>query len=80
MRLSEKVILVTGPAHAGAFTLNANGTFSYSHDGSESASDVLNFSVDDGHPQLAALIAADEAVAVQGAGFLNEADLVKVVK
>ena len=36
------VSLVTGPTQAAAFTLNADGTFSYTHNGSENFSDSLH--------------------------------------
>jgi len=40
-------ILVTGPAN-GTLTLNANGTFSYTHNGSETTSDSFTYKVNDG--------------------------------
>lgn len=46
--------LVSGPSHGG-LTLAANGTFSYSHDGSETTSDSFVYEVcDDGAPSLCA--------------------------
>ncbi len=39
--------LVTGPAH-GALTLNADGTFSYTHDGSETTADSFSYRANDG--------------------------------
>ena len=40
-------LLVTGPAH-GTLTLNANGTFSYTHDGSETTTDSFTYKPNDG--------------------------------
>ncbi|MBB2494787.1 retention module-containing protein, partial [Aquipseudomonas ullengensis] len=39
--------LVTGPTN-GSLTLNANGTFSYTHNGSETTSDSFTYKVNDG--------------------------------
>ncbi|HEY3052840.1 MAG TPA: Ig-like domain-containing protein [Thermoanaerobaculia bacterium] len=41
-------ILVSGPAHASSFTLNANGSFTYVHDGSETTSDSFTYRANDG--------------------------------
>ncbi|MCI0537665.1 MAG: tandem-95 repeat protein [Verrucomicrobiales bacterium] len=42
-------LIVTPPAHHnGVFTLNANGTFTYVHDGSETTSDSLTYKPNDG--------------------------------
>ncbi|HYI11937.1 MAG TPA: Ig-like domain-containing protein [Thermoanaerobaculia bacterium] len=41
-------ILVTGPANASSFTLNADGTFTYVHDGSETTSDSFTYKANDG--------------------------------
>jgi len=41
-------ILVTGPTHASSFTLNANGSFNYVHDGSETTSDSFTYRASDG--------------------------------
>ncbi|WP_353176145.1 midcut-by-XrtH protein [Delftia acidovorans] len=40
-------VLVTAPAH-GTLTLNANGTFSYTHNGSETTSDSFTYRASDG--------------------------------
>jgi len=40
--------LVTGPAHASSFTFNANGSFNYVHDGSETTSDSFTYKANDG--------------------------------
>src|SRR5439155_2624408 len=42
------VAVGTGPAHASSFTLNPDGTFSYTHDGTESFSDSFTYTVFDG--------------------------------
>ena len=41
-------ILVSGPAHASSFTLNADGSFSYVHDGSEPTTDSFTYRANDG--------------------------------
>ncbi|HYI11114.1 MAG TPA: Ig-like domain-containing protein [Thermoanaerobaculia bacterium] len=41
-------VLVSGPAHASSFTLNADGTFTYVHDGSGTTSDSFTYKVNDG--------------------------------
>jgi VCBS repeat-containing protein len=41
-------VVATGPAHASAFTLNANGSFSYTHDGTDSGNDSFTFTGNDG--------------------------------
>ena len=40
--------LVDGPLYESAFTFNADGSFSYTHDGSENHSDSFTFKVSDG--------------------------------
>jgi len=41
-------VLVSGPSHASSFTLNANGSFTYVHDGSETTSDSFTYRANDG--------------------------------
>jgi VCBS repeat-containing protein len=41
-------VLVSGPAHASSFVLNANGSFSYVHDGSETLTDSFTYRANDG--------------------------------
>jgi VCBS repeat-containing protein len=41
-------VLVTGPANASSFTLNADGSFTYSHNGSETSSDSFTYKANDG--------------------------------
>lgn len=40
--------LATGPSNAASFTLNADGTFSYIHDGSETTTDSFDYRANDG--------------------------------
>lgn len=42
------VSLVSGPAHAASFTLNADGSFQYTHNGSETTADSFTYRVSDG--------------------------------
>ncbi len=44
---SLTAVLVSGPAH-GSLTLNANGSFTYIHDGSETTSDSFSYKANDG--------------------------------
>ncbi|MFC1933482.1 Ig-like domain-containing protein, partial [Chloroflexota bacterium] len=41
-------VLVDGPDHAASFTLNADGSFNYTHDGSETTSDKFTYKANDG--------------------------------
>ncbi|HEX2254764.1 MAG TPA: IPTL-CTERM sorting domain-containing protein [Thermoanaerobaculia bacterium] len=45
---SLSAVLVTGPTHASSFTLSADGSFSYEHDGSETLSDSFTYRANDG--------------------------------
>jgi len=42
------VTLVSGPANASSFTLNADGSFTYVHDGSETTGDSFTYQISDG--------------------------------
>jgi VCBS repeat-containing protein len=78
-------VLVSGPAHASSFTLNADGSFSYTHDGSETTSDSFTYQANDGanasntatvtitvNPVDDPPVAADDAYAVDEGGILIE--------
>ena len=41
--------LISGPSHESSFTLNLNGTFSYTHDGNETISDNFSYQASDGN-------------------------------
>ena len=40
--------LVVGPTHATSFSLNPNGSFSYTHEGSETTTDTFTYRASDG--------------------------------
>jgi VCBS repeat-containing protein len=48
--------VVTPPANAAAFTLNTDGTFTYTHDGSETLADSFTYRADDGSPSNVATV------------------------
>ncbi|MDZ4262981.1 MAG: Ig-like domain-containing protein, partial [Pseudomonadota bacterium] len=77
-------ILVSGPAH-GTLTLNANGTFSYTHNGSETTSDSFTYRANDGTSngnivtvQIAITPVNDAPVAVNDTANVNEGSSVAV--
>ena len=39
---------MSGPSHAASFALNADGSFTYVHDGSETTSDIFTYKANDG--------------------------------
>src|SRR5207237_8079099 len=45
---SLTAVLVSAPSHASSFSLNANGSFTYVHDGSETTSDSFTYKANDG--------------------------------
>jgi VCBS repeat-containing protein len=78
-------VLVSGPAH-GSLTLNADGSFSYVHDGSETTSDSFTYKANDGtvdsnvatvtitvSPVDDAPVAVNDAYSVAEGGTLNVA-------
>jgi VCBS repeat-containing protein len=78
-------ILVSGPAYA-AFALNANGSFTYVHDGSETTSDTFTYTANDGSadsnvatvtitiaPVADAPVAGDDSYSVSEGGTLTVA-------
>ncbi len=77
-------ILVSGPAH-GSLTLNADGTFTYIHDGSETTSDSFSYKANDGSADsnivVVNIVVAPVNDAPQtnpGAGTGNEDSLITV--
>jgi VCBS repeat-containing protein len=77
-------VLVSGPAHASSFALNANGSFTYVHDGSETLTDSFTYRANDGSlnsniatvsititPVNDAPVAANDAYSVAEGGTLN---------
>ena len=59
--------LVAGPAHASGFTLNSDGSFAYTHDGSENFVDSFTYQVADGNGEV------DTATATITINPINEA-------
>ncbi|MCA9220652.1 MAG: tandem-95 repeat protein [Planctomycetales bacterium] len=47
-------VLLVSPQHAASFTLNANGTFTYTHDNSSTTTDSFTYQVNDGNGGVAA--------------------------
>jgi VCBS repeat-containing protein len=76
-------ILVSGPTH-GSLALNADGTFSYTHDGSETTSDSFTYQANDGDLDGTTVAVAitvtpvDDAPVTANAGALTDEDTVLV--
>jgi VCBS repeat-containing protein len=79
-------VLVSGPANASSFTLNADGSFSYTHNGSETTTDSFTYLANDGTansnvatvtititPVSDAPVAVNDAYGVNEGGTLNVA-------
>ena len=77
-------VVDSGPANASSFTFNADGSFNYTHDGSETTSDSFTYHANDGaldsnvatvtitiNPVNDAPVADDDAYAVDEGGTLN---------
>ncbi|HEY7774582.1 MAG TPA: Ig-like domain-containing protein [Marinagarivorans sp.] len=59
--------LISGPAHAGNFTLNSDGSFNYRHNGSETRSDSFTYALSDGTVTLPATMVTIAIAAVNDA-------------
>jgi VCBS repeat-containing protein len=83
---SLTAVLVSGPANASSFVLNANGTFTYVHNGSETTSDTFTYKANDGsldsnaatvtitvNPVNDAPVAAGDSYSVNEGGTLSVA-------
>ena len=77
-------VLVTGPAH-GTLTLNANGTFNYTHNGSETTSDSFTYRANDGTSngnivtvQIEITPVNDAPIAINDTANVNEGSSVAV--
>lgn len=74
-----QAMLETGPAHAASFSLNADGSFDYTHDGSASGDDSFSYKVFDGERysavttvtlRLHTLSEVDKEVSIQPSNYL----------
>jgi Tol biopolymer transport system component len=60
-------VLVTGPAHnVGAFTLNSNGSFTYTHDGSAGTSDSFTYQAKDSGGKLSNVTTVTITITITG--------------
>ena len=68
-----QVSLVSGPVHAapGGFVLNSDGSFSYTHDGSETTSDSFVYAVSDGVSQRTATVSLNITPVNDNAPVIN---------
>ena len=72
-------VLAMGPTNAASFTLNSDGTFVYTHDGTETAADSFTYRADDGNGQSGeatvtiAVTLSDDApeITLNGSGAIN---------
>ena len=64
--------LVSGPANASSFTLNADGTFTYVHDGSETTSDSFTYKANDGSADSNVATVSITITAVNDAPVAND--------
>ena len=60
-------VLDDGPDHASSFTLNADGTFLYVHDGSEPSTDSFTYHLFDGHNNSAPVVVTVDIIPVNDA-------------
>ncbi|MCU7805255.1 MAG: tandem-95 repeat protein, partial [Candidatus Thiodiazotropha sp. (ex Lucinoma borealis)] len=74
------VSLVTGPTQSAAFTLNADGTFSYTHNGSENFTDSFTYRVTDNDGQTADSTVTINVTPVSDATPVAVADTISVAE
>ncbi|MFC0878903.1 Ig-like domain-containing protein, partial [Saccharicrinis sp. FJH2] len=71
--------LVSGPLHASAFTLNEDGTFSYTNDGSENESDSFTYKFEDAH-SFSEVVTATLSIVLQNDLPIGENDTIDVTE
>ncbi|MCM8881758.1 MAG: tandem-95 repeat protein [Candidatus Thiodiazotropha sp.] len=74
------VSLVTGPTQSAAFTLNADGTFSYTHNGTENFTDSITYRITDNDGQTADATVAINITPVSDATPIAVADTISVAE
>ncbi|MCU7869878.1 MAG: tandem-95 repeat protein [Candidatus Thiodiazotropha sp. (ex Lucinoma borealis)] len=74
------VSLITGPTQSAAFSLNADGTFSYTHNGSENFSDSFTYRVTDNDGQTADATVTINITPVSDATPVAVADTISVAE